>query len=128
MKRKACLTLYLALIAIVSVGAQGLSSIYPSAYELIYSLFSIGGEDPNAGQTTFLSALVPVGGSAESMGMAYTAVATNVSFLELNPAGSAVQGQTQFAFYHNNWIADTRIESVAYTMRIGTLGLSLGGK
>ncbi|PKL08553.1 MAG: hypothetical protein CVV51_08400 [Spirochaetae bacterium HGW-Spirochaetae-7] len=128
MKRKACLTLYLALIASVSAGAQGLSSIYPSAYELIYSLFSIGGEDPNAGQTTFLSALVPVGGSAESMGMAFTAVATDVSFLELNPAGSAVQGQTQFAFYHNNWIADTRIESVAYTMRLGTLGLSLGGK
>ncbi|MBU0926995.1 MAG: UPF0164 family protein [Spirochaetes bacterium] len=128
MKRKVGLAVFLALVTGAGVGAQTLQSLYPSAYELVYSLFSLGGEDPNEGLTTFLSALVPVGGSAESMGMAFTAVATDASFLELNPAASAVQDQTQFAFYHNNWIADTRIESVVYTMRLGTLGFSLGGK
>jgi len=123
MKRKPGLLLCLVLMVGARVGAQG---VFPSAYDLVYSLFSL--QDPNAGLTTFLSALIPAGGSAESMGMAFTAVADDASFLDLNPSASAVQDQTQFSFYHNNWIADTRIEGIAYTMRLGTLGLSLGGK
>ncbi|HUW69442.1 MAG TPA: UPF0164 family protein [bacterium] len=123
MKRKPGLLLCFVLMVCARVGAQG---VFPSAYDLVYSLFSL--QDPNAGLTTFLSALIPVGGSAESMGMAFTAVADDASFLDLNPSASAVQDQTQFAFYHNNWIADTRIEGIAYTMRLGTIGLSLGGK
>jgi len=129
MKRKAGLVLYLALIMGSKAGAQGaLQALYPTAYEFIYSMFSLGSEDPNEGMTTFLSTLVPVGGSAESMGMAFTAVADDASFVDLNPAASALLKQTQFAFYHNNWIADTRIEAVVYTMRLGTLGLALSGK
>lgn len=123
MKRKPGLMLCLVLMAGARVGAQG---VFPSAYDLVYGLFSL--QDPNAGMTTFLSALIPAGGSAESMGMAFTAVADDASFLDLNPSASAVQDQTQFAFYHNNWIADTRIEGIAYTVRLGSLGLSLGGK
>ena len=111
MKRIAGLALLLALLPRARAEAQDL---YADAYEFIYSMFSLGGEDPNEGMTTFLSTLVPVGGSAESMGMAFVAVADDASFLELNPAGSALQDRTQFAFYHNNWIADTRLEAVAY--------------
>ncbi len=122
MKRKAGLVLLLTLSMGTRAGAQAL---YPSVYEIIYSLFAL---DPNEGLTTFLSALIPMGGSAEAMGMAFTAVASDASFLELNPAGSAILDRTQFAFYHNNWIADTRIEGIVYTMRLGTLGLSVGGK
>ncbi len=129
MKRKAGLVLYLALVMGSKAGAQGaLQTLYPSAYEVVYSLFSQSGADANEGMTTFLSTLVPVGGSAESMGMAFTAVADDASFVDLNPAASALLKQTQFAFYHNNWIADTRIEAVVYTMRLGTLGLALSGK
>jgi tetratricopeptide (TPR) repeat protein len=123
MKRKRGLLVCFVLMVCARVGAQG---VFPSAYDLVYSLFSL--QDPNAGLTTFLSALIPVGGSAESMGMAFTAVADDASFLDINPSASALQDQTQFAFYHNNWIADTRIEGIAYTMRLGTIGLSLGGK
>ena len=123
MKRKPGLLLCFVLMVCARGWAQG---VFPSAYDLVYSLFSL--QDPNAGLTTFLSALIPAGGSAESMGMAFTAVADDASFLDLNPSASALQDQTQFAFYHNNWIADTRIEGIAYTMRLGTLGLSLGGK
>lgn len=129
MIRKAGLAACLVLTVLSRATAQaGVQALLPNAYELIYSLFSLGGEDPNEGLTTFLSALVPIGGSAESMGMAFTAVASDASFLELNPAASSVQDQTQFAFYHNNWISDSRVESVVYTMRLGGLGLSLGGK
>jgi hypothetical protein len=122
MKRKAGLVLLLAFSLGTRAGAQAL---YPSIYEIVYSLFAL---DPNEGLTTFLSTLVPMGGSAEAMGMAFTAVASDASFLDLNPAASSVLERTQFAFYHNNWIADTRIEGIVYTMRLGTLGLSVGGK
>jgi hypothetical protein len=122
MKRKAGLILLLTISMGTRAGAQ---SLYPSVYEIIYSLFAL---DPNEGLTTFLSTLIPMGGSAEAMGTAFTAVSSDASFLELNPAGSALLDRTQFAFYHNNWIADTRIEGIVYTMRLGTLGLSVGGK
>lgn len=125
MKKKPAIILLFIFAFLAKPGAQNLQA---DAYEIIYSLFSLGSEDPNAGLTTFLSTMVPMGGSAESMGMAYTAVAADASFLELNPAASATQNQTQFAFFHNNWIADTHIESVVYTMRLGDFGFSAGAK
>ncbi len=102
-------------------GAQAL----PSVYDSIASLFDI---DLNAGLTRMLITRIPMGGLAEGMGMAYTAVAADSSFLELNPSASAVQDFTELSLYHNNWIADTRIEGAVYTLRFGRTGFSLGGK
>jgi hypothetical protein len=115
----------LALFLIIFVLGAGAQQAFPSAYDFIYGLFD---PDPNEGLTVFLSTLIPMGGSAESMGMAYTAVAQDASFLELNPAGSALLERTQIALFHNNWIQDTRIESAIYAVRFGTLGLAAGGK
>lgn len=111
----------LAALAPVLSGAQAL----PSVYESIASLFDI---DLNAGLTRMLITRIPMGGLAEGMGMAYTAVAADSSFLELNPSASAVQDFTELSLYHNNWIADTRIEGAVYTLRFGRTGFSLGGK
>ncbi len=108
-------------VAPVLAGAQGLPSIYDS----IASLFDI---DLNAGLTRMLITRIPMGGLAEGMGMAYTAVAADSSFLELNPSASSVQDFTELSIYHNNWIADTRIEGAVYTLRLGRTGFSLGGK
>ncbi len=102
-------------------GGQALPSIYSS----IASLFDI---DLNAGLTRMLITRIPMGGLAESMGMAYTAVAADSSFLELNPSASAVQDYTELSLYHHNWIADTRIESAVYTMRFGHTGFAIGAK
>ncbi len=111
----------LAVLAPVLSGAQAL----PSVYDSIASLFDI---DLNAGLTRMLITRIPMGGLAEGMGMAYTAVAADSSFLELNPSASAVQDFTELSLYHNNWIADTRIEGAVYTLRFGRTGFSLGGK
>jgi len=122
MKRTPAFVLALALTSGAALHAQ---QLYPSAYELIYNLFS---PDPNEGLTTFLSALIPMGGQAESMGTAFTAVASDASFLEINPAGSALLERTELALFHNNWILDTRIEGAVYAFRLGDLGLAFGGK
>ena len=95
----------------------------------LYSDFSaFFNPDPNAGLTAFQSLLIPMGGLAEGMGQAYTAAARDSSYFEYNPAASSILDQTELAVYHNNWIADTRIEGTVYTMRFKDLGLGFMGK
>lgn len=105
----------------ISAGAQASSALY----NFVSNYFN---PDPNAGLTAFRSLLIPMGGLAEGMGMAYTAAARDSSYFEANPAASAVIDQTELGVFHNNWIADTRIEGAVYTIRSGNLGFGAMGK
>ncbi|MBP3708996.1 MAG: UPF0164 family protein [Treponema sp.] len=80
-------------------------------------------EGKNEGTTAFRSLMIPWGGKAESLGTAYTGLADDVSCLEYNPGASAVLAKTEAAIFHNSWIADSAMESIAATGRIGNLGL-----
>jgi len=91
-------------------------------------LLEVYGIDDNQGLTALPVLDVPMGGRSEGMGTAFTAVSDDVSFIEWNPAGSSMMARTELAFYHNNWIADTKVEGAVYTIRTGNLGLSAGGK
>jgi tetratricopeptide (TPR) repeat protein len=84
--------------------------------------------DPNAGLTVFPTLAVPLGGKAAGMATAYTAVGGDSTFLESNPSMSSVLDYSEIAFLHNNWIADTSIEGVIYTIRFNDLGIGMGGK
>ncbi len=84
--------------------------------------------DPNTGLTAFPLLQSPGGGKYEGMGTAYTAVSSDSGFIEANPAASALLNQTELSFLHNNWIADSNIEEVIYTMRFDNLGMGAGGK
>jgi hypothetical protein len=87
-----------------------------------------GGVDPNAGLTAFPILNIPMGGSSQSMAGAFAAVSNDISFLEFNPAGSSMLEKSELAFFHNNWIADTNIEAIAYATRFNNLGLAFGIK
>jgi hypothetical protein len=91
-------------------------------------LKTIYGVDDNAALTAFPVLNIPLGGRAESMAGSFSAVADDISFLEWNPAGSSMLPKTELAFFHNNWIADTRIEGAAFASRIGDFGFAGGGK
>ncbi len=84
--------------------------------------------DPNTGLTVFPMLLVPVGGRYEGMGTAFTAVSDDSSFLEANPSASSLLNYTELSVLHNNWIADTSIEGLVYTVRFNELGIGFGGK
>ena len=84
--------------------------------------------DDNAGLTAFPILNIPMGGRAEGMGMAFSAVSDDVSFIEYNPAGSSMLSTSEFALFHNNWIADVKIESLAYAAKIKDLGIAVGAK
>ncbi|MFO7850133.1 MAG: UPF0164 family protein [Spirochaetia bacterium] len=85
-------------------------------------------QDPNTGRTVFPTLLVPMGGKYEGMGTAYTAVADDSGYIEANPAGSSLLEKTELSLHHNNWIADSSLESAVYTIRDNDLGLGVSGK
>ncbi len=85
-------------------------------------------QDPNTGLTVFPTLQIPMGGMYEGMGTAFTAMSADTGFLESNPAASSLMKQTELAFYHHAWIADSNIEGVAYTMRFNDLGIGAAGK
>lgn len=96
--------------------------------DIVDYLVELYGVDENAGLTTLPSLNVPMGGRAEAMATAFSAVADDGSFIEYNPAGSATLKESELSFFHNNWIADTKLEGAVYTVRFGDLGLGLSGK
>ena len=98
---------------------------YTAVSSSLSELFdSLGGN--NEGTTSFRSLLIPSGGRAESMGSAFTGLCDDVSFIDYNPAASSLLKETELALFHNSWIADSSMETIAGTTRFGNLGL--GGK
>jgi len=78
--------------------------------------------DENEGLTAFRSLQIPGGGRSEAMGSAFSALANDISFFESNPAGSSTMKNTEVALFHNNWIADSKLETVSFTSRLDNLG------
>lgn len=91
-------------------------------------LDEVYGIDDNAGLTAFPVLNVPMGGRAEGMAGAFSAVADDISFIEWNPAGSARLPKTELAFFHNNWIADAKVEGAAFGMRKKNTGFAASTK
>jgi len=91
-------------------------------------LNDIYGIDDNAGLTAFPVLNIPMGGRSEGMATAFSAISDDISFIEFNPAGSSMLARSELAFFHNNWIADTKIEGAAYAARFGNFGVAAGAK
>ncbi|MDR0553665.1 MAG: UPF0164 family protein [Treponema sp.] len=91
-------------------------------------LDEIYGVDENAGLTAFPVLNIPMGGRSEGMAGAFSAVADDASFLEWNPAGSSLLSVTELAFFHNNWISDTKVEGLVFASRYKNVGFAGGGK
>ena len=115
----------LSLALLLAVPWRASADAYSDIYQVISNILGI---DPNVGRTTMRSLLIPMGGLAEGMGTAYSAVGKDSSYFESNPAASSTLDYTELSVFHNNWIADTKIESAVYTIRYKGLGIGLGGK
>lgn len=125
MHRVGPITVFLIAFSSFSASAFGVSESYNDWYEAA----AAGSEDvENTGLTAFPTLLIPIGGEYEAMGTAYTAVGRDASFIDSNPAASSEIKESELALFHNNWIADTNIEGVAYTTRYEDFGVAVGGK
>jgi hypothetical protein len=100
---------------------------YHDSYGAITDFFAATAGD-DEGLTVFRSLNVSPGGRAEALGTAYTGLADDISYIEYNPAGSAVLEETELAFFHNAWIADSALETIAWTTRYDHLGMGAAFK
>jgi len=116
-----------AILLLILSSAPLWSSNFSDYYSELSALQGLT-SDLNTGTTVFPLLRIPSGGKAESMGTAQTAVASDSSSIMFNPAVSSVLDLTELAFLHNNWISDTSVESVMFTMRLEELGLGAGVK
>ncbi len=117
---------YIFIILLITV-VFPLSGENNNLYYSLQDIFSYNA-DPNTGLTIFPTLQIPLGGKYEGMGTAFTAVSDDLGFLEANPSASSTLKDTQLAFLHHSWIADSNIEGVLYSVRINDLGIGLGGK
>lgn len=85
-------------------------------------------EAQRTGLTAFPTLLIPMGGVHEGLATATTAVVQDTSVLESNPAGSAILDEGGVAVFHSNLIADTSMESFAFTARREDLGFGVSVK
>ncbi|GHV85941.1 hypothetical protein AGMMS50230_15490 [Spirochaetia bacterium] len=114
-----------AVLLIFAAAALGALDIGSGFYGTISDLYKT---DENAGLTAFPVLRVPMGGRAEGMGTAFTAVADDLTFIEWNPAGSSMLTNTELGFFHNNWIADTKVEGLVFASRLNDLGYAAAAK
>ncbi|MCL2196159.1 MAG: UPF0164 family protein [Treponema sp.] len=91
-------------------------------------LDGIYNSDGNTGLTSFPVLNIPMGGRSEGMAGAFSAISDDISFMDFNPAGSSMLNKSELALFHNNWIADTKIECAAYATRFGNFGFGAGIK
>ena len=98
--------------AVSKLSAKSISDVETELGDIFASM-----ADSNEGITTFRSLLIPFGGRTESLGSAYTGLCDDISYLRFNPAAGSIQKETQVALFHNSWIADSKLESLAFTTR-----------
>jgi len=112
-----CYKLYFLIFFIFSslfyLSASPYSSI-SKTFELFRSAYE--------GETSFRSLLIYPGGRIAGLNGAFTALSNDITFLESNPAASATLKNTELAFFHNAWIADSHLDSFYYSMRSNNLG------
>lgn len=113
--------LVFSLIAICSGTALDYSDVSNAISDLFKDFY-----DDNEGVTNFRSLLIPMGGRPESLGCAYTGLADDVSYIDYNPSASSILEESEIAVFHNSWIADSNLETIAATTRFDHFGI--GGK
>jgi hypothetical protein len=124
-KMTAILAIFLFFSLLFSVSADDSQDSYGDAADYLDGVYGI---DDNAGLTAFPLLNIPIGGHSEGMAGAFSAICDDVSFIEFNPAGSSMLEKSELAFFHNNWIADVKIEGIAYAARFNNFGVAAGMK
>ncbi len=94
---------------------------YVDFYDSFTGAFQ-GFVDSNTGNTVFPTLNIPLGGRSEAMGSAYTAVTDDIAAINYNPAVTAILPNTEFAVFHNFWIADSAVDTIAFSQRNSNFG------
>lgn len=119
--KKICKICSFILLTAVIIPVKLFSLEYVDVFSSLADSFS-GFVDKNAGTTVFPSLNIPSGGREESLGAAFTALADDIGFFDYNPAASCVLENTELALFHNSWISDSNVETLAFSQRKDDFG------
>lgn len=98
-------------------------------YSQIYDLFVDTSEtNDNSGLNSFLTLYIPPGGKYEGMGTAFTGISNDIGFFNANPSVSSRLNLSEISFFHNSFIEDVDMETIAFTGRSGDIGFGFQGK
>ncbi|MGL1891732.1 MAG: UPF0164 family protein [Spirochaetaceae bacterium] len=98
-------------------------------YNTMYELFvDDSGINDNSGLNAFLTLYIPPGGKYEGMGTAFTGMPNDIGFFNANPSVSSRLDISEISFFHNEFIEDVTMETIAFTGRNGDLGYGFQGK
>ena len=95
--------------------------LFSNPYSSVAKAFNVF-TNLHEGEISFRSLLIYPGGRMAGLSGAFTALANDITFFESNPAGSSSLKNTELAFFHNAWIADSHLDTISYAMRSGNLG------
>lgn len=102
-----------------SLAQEDVSSSLSSAFSKLI--------DKNAGITGYRILNLPPAGRGEAMA-AFTALADDVTFLEYNAAAGCVLKNSEIGIFHNSLVADSSMDSIAYTFQKNNFGFGFGIK
>ena len=117
MNKKAALAISIFSLAAIALHSLEFTEVSGAVSDVFESLV-----DENTGLTTFRSLNIPSGSRIESLGTAGTALCDDVGFFDYNPAASSVLASSEIAVYHNAWIADSALETIAAAGRNANFG------
>lgn len=121
MKKNALYGTFLTLLLMIVPCSKAEALSFTDLSTTMTSIFSDFAAD-SEGTTAYRSLLIPVGGRAESMGNAFTGLCDDASYILYNPGASSILKETQAGLFHNEWIADSKMETLSYTTRFGNFG------
>ena len=119
---------YLIIFILISLSlfSDDVEELYSDMYDFFVDN-GLGATD-YSGLNSFLTLYVPPGGKYEGMGTAFTGVSDDIGFFNANPSVSSRLDLSEVSFFHNNFIEDVNMETVAFTGRYNDIGYGFQGK
>ncbi|QEN03250.1 hypothetical protein EW093_00530 [Thiospirochaeta perfilievii] len=124
-----CLKRYIILLTLFFLTNTLFSQDALELYSKIYDIFVDSNEqNDNSGLNSFLTLYIPPGGKYEGMGTAFTGVSDDIGFFNANPSVSSRLNLSEVSFFHNEFIEDVDMETIAFTGRYKDFGYGFQGK
>ncbi len=106
-----------------------LTPLFSEEFEEIYNdMVELAGINENSGLNSFVTLYIPPGGKYEGMGTAFTGVVSDIGFFNANPSVSSRLNLSEVSFFHNAWLEDVNMETIAFTGRKKNMGYGFQGK
>lgn len=118
--------IFIFILLSLSLHSEDVEELYSTMYDFFVDN-GLGATD-YSGLNSFLTLYVPPGGKYEGMGTAFTGVSDDIGFFNANPSVSSRLDLSEVSFFHNNFIEDVNMETIAFTGRYNDVGYGFQGK